>query len=78
MENDTMCLCIIMCSVILFRNTLTRQVNRQGGRNDVSSKVLANCSAMLANRASVIDRVMDRKWAGPTRPRLYTTARESC
>ena len=51
---------------------------RQGGRNEVSSKVFANWSRILANRASAMESVMYRKWAGPTSPTLKTTARESC
>jgi hypothetical protein len=57
---------------------LTRLIKRHGGRNDVSSRLLPNWSTTLASRARAIDRVTDRKWAGPTSPRLYTTARDNC
>ena len=65
-------------SLALFPLELTKLITRHGGRNDVSSRLLPNCSTTLANRASTIDTVTDRKWAGPTSPRLYTTARDSC
>ena len=67
-----------ICVYVKYQSRLTRQLNRHGGRNDVSSNMLANCSSMLANRATDTDSVIDRKWAGPTSPRLYTIARESC
>ena len=57
---------------------LTKHINRHGGRNDVNRRVFPNWSTILASRATTMESVTDRKWAGPTSPRLYTMARESC
>lgn len=68
----------LITTTSILPSELTKLIKRHGGRNDVSSRLLPNCSMTLANRASAIDTVTDRKWAGPTSPRLYTMARDSC